>query len=490
MSTKPAGWELSVEDLLSALKWKLEVGDDGFHDHASISSSELANWWNMRQQDSASSRYRRPCSFPQKLSSPINRVPVEILGRIMLFLQPQYGDAFLDPDDAHRLRPSQAHSWIKITHVCKCLRAAALNNPSLWRSINLATSVFPGSGALGMAFLERSKPFTIDLYHKFVQPLDSGSYERYHVKRWPSLPTMFKEVDAFYYHLRKIPERIRSLYLKDEITDVAWAVFRDPLPNLQTLHIAPRSSQWDGTALHEFIKVLPIMHMQRLGLPDFLVAKVLPWSLTHLAIVGEDYGPLEIFTFPMNAELVWDAYAVYEEHDEDENPFVPAFLLPPQRYMEQVIGVLFRPEPRGALTLCGTCLLIEEKSLSKGHGLLRMVAAYLPNVSLLGFGSVRDLQEDFLLLRVYSTVEHLEFYGYESLSTLLIQLQAEDSEAPKNRTILPKLSKITVYIGDKSLADRDTLEHLSPLRRPHLETAYTLEFKTGSRDSAIQNHRN
>ncbi|CAA7262332.1 unnamed protein product [Cyclocybe aegerita] len=507
MSTKPAGWELSVEDLLTALKWKLEAGDDGFHDNASISSSELANWWNKK----CDGRIRQAADIVdlvhsrRNISSLINRVPVEILGQIMLFLQPQYGDAFLDPDKVHCLRPSQAHSWIKITHVCKSLRAAALNNPSLWCSINLATCISPGSGALGMAFLERSKPFPIDLYHQFSPPLDSGLYEHYRVKHSPSLPTMFEELDAFYDHLRKIPERIRSLYLEDEITDLAWAVLQGPLPNLRTLHIAPRISQWDGTALHGFVKVLPSMNMRRLRLADFLIPKVLPGSLTHLLVVGEDYGPsvrelrkplnplpnleylrlsgpwtfeqtdrdenpervvnlkslrkleivendswseigfpmhsLEIFIFPMDAELVWetcnlcDEGTFHEEYDEDEDeePWA-ASLLPPQRYMEQVTDVLWRPGPGRTFTLKGPSLLVEESSPSSVHVLLRAAAACIPNVSHLDLGGVSDFQQDFLLLRLYSTVQHLEVYGYESLSTLLVQLQAEDSEGPERQT--------------------------------------------------------
>ncbi|KAF9564545.1 hypothetical protein CPC08DRAFT_748386 [Agrocybe pediades] len=147
---------MRIADLLTALSTKINDPNDG-----DTTREEMLSQYERFKEIS------QAFAFRLNSTSPVNRLPPELLSRIFSFLQGHSGLQFPPPvrEDMFGF-----NSWINVTKVCHYWRSCAIHNPPLWRRAVLGSDTnYPGR--LGMLYLERSNPcnfeFTLDATNSY-----------------------------------------------------------------------------------------------------------------------------------------------------------------------------------------------------------------------------------------------------------------------------------------------------------------------------------
>ncbi|KAI5892977.1 uncharacterized protein SCHCODRAFT_02537484 [Schizophyllum commune H4-8] len=97
--------------------------------------------------------------YAQNMHAPgINQVPPEVLGHVFRLLQPFSGDDFL-PSFPDR----QIYQWTCVARVCKYWKGIAVNDPSLWSTIELCHDSSPAAVPV---LIRRSRNNPLRLYHR------------------------------------------------------------------------------------------------------------------------------------------------------------------------------------------------------------------------------------------------------------------------------------------------------------------------------------
>ena len=155
----------------------------------------------------------------------VNRLPIEILWKIFELVRGEDYDAsfFLSMPPSENL-DVRSQSWIVISHVCQYWRQCAIDNPRLWRLIQIGDRM-KRPGHLATMFFDRAEPLPITLYHE-----RSNS------------PTERKSIDHFYAALERHLERISGIFLWGEFHKAAWNILKGDLPNVTEIGLSFVSS--------------------------------------------------------------------------------------------------------------------------------------------------------------------------------------------------------------------------------------------------------
>ncbi|KAL1713625.1 hypothetical protein EV715DRAFT_295905 [Schizophyllum commune] len=97
--------------------------------------------------------------YAQNRNAPgINQLPPEVLGHVFWLLQPFSGDDFLPsfPDQ-------QTYQWTCVILVCKYWKGVAMNDPSLWSTIELCRDSLPAAAPV---LIRRSRDNPLRIYHR------------------------------------------------------------------------------------------------------------------------------------------------------------------------------------------------------------------------------------------------------------------------------------------------------------------------------------
>ncbi|KAL1752015.1 hypothetical protein FB107DRAFT_278100 [Schizophyllum commune] len=97
--------------------------------------------------------------YAQNRNAPgINQLPPEVLGHVFCLLQPFSGDDFLPsfPDQ-------QIYQWTRVILVCKYWNGVAMNDPSLWSTIELCRDSSPAAVPV---LTRRSRDNPLRIYHR------------------------------------------------------------------------------------------------------------------------------------------------------------------------------------------------------------------------------------------------------------------------------------------------------------------------------------
>ncbi|CAA7262343.1 unnamed protein product [Cyclocybe aegerita] len=298
----------SVDELLAALQVKLDKGDDGFSEYLSnVRASKdrsVASWKEKcSERRTQLLKLADVASYRSNLSCPINRLPFEIFGAIVLLLLPP--DSFMSNVPDCR---GTAKSVMAVTHVCHQWRMSTLNIPQLWASIPLDKTL-ASPKAIGLTFLQRSRPLPVSLFQEFTaRGIEHGKRD---------------DLAQFYLALVQQASRIESIDFRGKFhRGGALQIFREALPSIKSLrldfHVGFRSDLFEDSdndedededegadysplnytrrihALRDLSPSLRRLHLVDFGWwvypPDGGQRRIIqfPVGLTHLYLVGQE----------------------------------------------------------------------------------------------------------------------------------------------------------------------------------------------------------
>ncbi|KAF9555232.1 hypothetical protein CPC08DRAFT_712208 [Agrocybe pediades] len=297
----PVGSELTIKQLIDALRWKLENKHDekeieeatkGLDGLAQERYRRQETSWQLANVESISNILGSRANHAQS----VNQLPVELLSSIFSMVQSDVADSFPPPPPDQLV---SAHSWLKVTRVCRYWRECALNTPYLWRRLVIGKDV-RCPGALGTAYIERSSPCTLEI------TLDTSSTYFSEGSESPNADPIH-----LYQAIREAQERVGALHL-------ALASQHDPalnlldlvLPSLYSLQVLfltvyPFKNDRRGNAQDSFMeKTLPSLYkgnghqeLRRLSLTmagTWKTPAIALDKLTHLTISARRCNELEI----------------------------------------------------------------------------------------------------------------------------------------------------------------------------------------------------
>ncbi|CAA7262336.1 unnamed protein product [Cyclocybe aegerita] len=481
--------ELSFDELLEALKNRLDAGDDGYTSHLSEIEDHSLSGGSQRWRDKCISRQVELSKMARVLraranfASSINRLPGEIFAAIVHQLLP--GDTFVS--DAALWKGVMA-SLIAVTHVCSHWRTSALSDPRLWSSIYLDQRM-KFSGTQALTFFQRSSPLPVSIHHKI----------------WTSRPEPgeYAGTGSFLAALAAHPERILSLDIRGVYERRIFEFLRNPLPNLGSLRVDiryPLSHTSDLQVQHDRRRLQSMWPLRKLSaaLKRLYLHDLGAWicpldaeerkfsqlnaGITHLYLVRwqqEDVRPVEVMnifrSLPL-LEVLW-VQDMYNTPTGYDGPPVslnacrkmrlkvsgamgsrryPHYLLhsliipstaeivwgaemsmsssqvdvthlPPSQRLSNVKKVFVRAG-QGFYYMLQNDILFLECVLPLAHEQLALLAGHLPNVRLIGMPSIEDCRLDFIVFESYAGVEHVEIYTYDALYKLVLALESGEPQ--------------------------------------------------------------
>ncbi|KDR66964.1 hypothetical protein GALMADRAFT_147412 [Galerina marginata CBS 339.88] len=293
----PPGAHLSIDELIAALKWKLEDEDDesstiemgGPSDlkwyvsktmlHLSIANDTSTNSVVLFTRASLTSTWSQRLgelkhitnlvAYRRNTVAGVNLLPAEILSKIFLQLQAEYSNKpCCMPSEEQDL--TGANEWIKVTHVCQIWRRCAQNTKVLWSQIFLGPDL-PSPASMATHFFHLSHPLAISLEEAYDQ-LSYAEDDQMH---------------KFYNLLDKYPNRISALYLRGHFPEAAWRLLHKSLPNLVELDVSfkKRPIRYGYTA--NFLGGSPSSSLKKLSLEHYTWPGVTPPALTHLYLTND-----------------------------------------------------------------------------------------------------------------------------------------------------------------------------------------------------------
>jgi hypothetical protein len=215
----PPGSDLTVSQLLFALKWKL----DRLPTMEASNMSELDLSEITSQRESALLVLSMLSGRHNSLQ-PFNRLPMETLADIFHIVQ-DHTKALFPPAAIDELK--KGNSWLSVTHVCQYWRQCSLAFPVLWQNIVLGPET-RDDGSLGQLFVLNSK--STPLFYTHVMKSTTG--------RDLVAPTS-RPIRTFFQGLRDNSDRIELIhtwsayYIQTQI----WEFLNHPLPSLRSLHL-------------------------------------------------------------------------------------------------------------------------------------------------------------------------------------------------------------------------------------------------------------
>ncbi|KDR71385.1 hypothetical protein GALMADRAFT_144065 [Galerina marginata CBS 339.88] len=291
------GTNLTLDELLTALQWKLENGDD-----AGARNTIGIEDYSHSQYDGKSVLKRIP--EPQRLTRllehclnslrPVNKLPFEILGQIFLFVQSESANtSFIRSFILPRVEPDLdcANAWIKVTHICQHWRRVAHNTKSLWRRITI-DGVSPFPTYLANLSFTLSHPLSISFEHQFRAPSEND----------------LQEIENFYTLLLDHPNRVSALYLRlsGDVPEIARHLTRQTFPNIVEFELSFEEPDrdlnnevdhhWDKRLLGSNGDLEGILggqaaSLRKLSLTNYTWPNVVFPALTHLYLKDEFYDP-------------------------------------------------------------------------------------------------------------------------------------------------------------------------------------------------------
>ncbi|KDR66979.1 hypothetical protein GALMADRAFT_147426 [Galerina marginata CBS 339.88] len=261
----PPGAHLSLDELIAALKWKLEDEDDGTNSIEMGGPSDLrwASWastWSQRLGELK--HISNLVAYRQNTVAGVNLLPAEILSKIFLQLQAEYSNkSFCLPPEEQDL--TGANEWIKVTHVCRIWRRCAQNTKVLWSRIILGPDL-PSPASMATHFFHLSHPLPISLEQAIYQISNAEN----------------AQMHKFHDLLHEYPNRVSALYLRGYFPETAWHLFQKSLPNLVELELAFESRQ----CITDFLRGSPMSTLRKLSINDYAGPGLTPPPpvLTHL----------------------------------------------------------------------------------------------------------------------------------------------------------------------------------------------------------------
>ncbi|KDR85868.1 hypothetical protein GALMADRAFT_150249 [Galerina marginata CBS 339.88] len=532
----PLGTNLTLDQLLTALNWKLE------NESETIAPIDLSH---SQREDSASTWSRRileskciTSHLQQCLNAlpPVNCLPREIIGEIFLYVQSLYQYyPFLMPQHefTHRTKPS--NSWTRVTRVCRYWRDIAFNTKTLWCTITLTDrlefAAFPA-----ISLFTQSYPLPITLDHRCLSDIKG------------------EHVDDFYATLAQNANRISVVYLRTHLPPKAIDLVHS-IPNLMELELDFRfptdSDDNDFSPQNRSVYTESFLDrhtstLRKLSLSHYLWPQQAFTGLTHLCLQAkfavtfnlffqmlasvsstlqflklECKGTLtsrfetyEILTIekrpvmivlqylemhsvsgglmqhlynlflPNNPTLIWNcAWTKYfGEYTDGPDKMT---MIPPPEQLARVTSLVAWTFWEKRYFLKGTTLHFPALATFSN---LAAWSTHLPNLVTLALyghnGSYYDLPD---LLTKFTTLECLHFCSTPKLPFLMVELEQEVEKTDflprlqtliacshNNRHIKRQLSK---EFAEQELQPLELGEDRRMLRtRPHLDRTYTLFF--------------
>ncbi|KDR66974.1 hypothetical protein GALMADRAFT_1131969 [Galerina marginata CBS 339.88] len=268
----PPGAHLSLDELIAALKWKLEDEGDESNTIETGGPSDLkwASWASTWSQRVGELRYITSLvAYRQNAGVGVNLLPDEILGEIFMQVQGEYANT------SFRLPPEEpdltgANEWIKVGHVCQKWRRTAQNTKALWSRIILGPSL-PSPATMATHFFHQSHPLPISLEQN-IGRLSGEEGTAMH---------------KFYNLLLQHPNRVSALYLR-HFQETAWYLLQQLLPNLVELELSSRDYEIGNIA--NFLGGSPSSSLRKLFLDKYAWPGVTPPALTHLYLTDNGHG--------------------------------------------------------------------------------------------------------------------------------------------------------------------------------------------------------
>ncbi|KDR65893.1 hypothetical protein GALMADRAFT_148278 [Galerina marginata CBS 339.88] len=304
----PPGSHLSLDKLLTALKWKLEDEDDESDTVEMGGPSDLrwenrASMWSQRM-----GRLKHiTCLVASRQNgvAGINHLPPEILSEIFLQVQAEYSNRSfrLPPEELNLIR---GNVWIRVAHVCRKWRRCAQNAKALWSRIILCPNrLFPAS--MASHFFHLSHPLPISL-EQALDPVTVSMAEQ-------------AQMNKFYNLLLDNPNRISALYLRGYFPDAVWCLLQKSLPNLLELEISFKNVETgtlggkhpirDLYIFKNFFGGSPPSSLRKLALDNYTWPGLTPPALTHLYLTDDFRGVSLAEFFGMLASISQTLQALY-----------------------------------------------------------------------------------------------------------------------------------------------------------------------------------
>ncbi|KDR66966.1 hypothetical protein GALMADRAFT_258621 [Galerina marginata CBS 339.88] len=283
----PPGAHLSVDELIAALKWKLEDEDDGSNTiemggPSDLRWASLASTWLQRLGELQ--HITNLVASRQNAAVGVNLLPTEILSKIFLQLQAEYSNkSFCLPPENQDL--TGTNEWIKVTHVCRIWRRCAHNTKVLWCRIIFGPS-HPSPSSMATHFFHLSHPLPISLEQALERDPD-GLGVFWMAVSW----TEERQINKFYDLLLEHPNRISALYLRGYFPEPTWGLLQKSLPNLVELQLSfenaedpmcdEKSPMMSGY-IANFLGGSPTSTLRKLSLDNYTWPGLTPPALTHL----------------------------------------------------------------------------------------------------------------------------------------------------------------------------------------------------------------
>ncbi|KIM40353.1 hypothetical protein M413DRAFT_28835 [Hebeloma cylindrosporum] len=162
----PAGTELSISQLVEALQWRLR-NIDRAEASTCVDPDELENSSKLLRLIDAGKDIVDQIQDLYNSSQPANRLPLEILAQIFKAVQIRK-NLVIFPPKSLGTDVKRANQWLRVTHVCRYWRRAALSTASLWTNIVISLRV-TGYEGLTRWFLKNSGPSILVSWDMLLQ---------------------------------------------------------------------------------------------------------------------------------------------------------------------------------------------------------------------------------------------------------------------------------------------------------------------------------